>query len=1685
MRHFDIPLKTYTAAVDQYKRLSARQRLAIFSTSFLLFLSIAGTVHYLQVRAFSGGTGTISDPYLISTCVELQDIGSTETNLRASYLLTADISCAGIANFTPIGSQTLRYDQYGPIFSGRFDGGGHIISNLSLAYPANLFVGLFAQTDGAVIRNVSIQNANVTGGGYVGGLVASALRTSLIGITIASSTIITTASTGSFVAAGSVAGFVGNGSGLYELSITNSQVSNQSPVDDSTPRYAGGAVGYLSGSVLGNSFSSATTTSTTWPVGGMVGGADAATIINTYSTGRLTGTTDIGGIIGRTDSSGATIKNSYFNGIATTSQWATPANIGGILGADESNFFTYPGSSLINNFAVGVVSSTTHAGGILGGITHISTPAGAVYSNNYFYPTGTTRSTCSGQGTSFSAGECTSDNVSSHYNSNTFAPESSWDFVHMWQNVASNRPSLRLLPYTAPSSAPSSATSIGSCAALVSAILTNPDGWYALSSDIDCAGDPTLIPISYFRRDAYFTGTLDGNGHVISGVNISTTTTTNNIGLFGTLVGAYIKNVFLTGSGVTARYSNNVGALAGSATASTINAVTSSVPVSGGAYSVGGLVGLEAHYIGSSHASANVSGSYNGTANDGDTVGGLIGRSQERLVIENSSYTTGTVTAISRTGGLAGFLRGDIRTSSSSATIVGDSQFGGLVGLIGDNFSTSTITSSSFSGVVTGIDPISTYHVAGGGIAGDANNTTFTDVLSSGTLTFPASLGLSGIGGIVGYMSSQSPFTSNIRDSSFTGTISSVTSVSATSGYYNIGGIMGNGSPTGEVTNTVSSSTITLGSPGVPTSNGAGSIGGFFGNVNITFVATSSSRGSIKIYGTSGTAYIPEIGGFAGAVGAYKFANVHSSTTIDITGNQVYGVGGLVGDTGGYISNSDSSGYITITAANQSYIGGLVGDYYGSVSETYIVSKVYATGAITLTGGQDGTSQISQVGGLLGEAFRPIDIHDVYASSTVTITSSVTSGIGGHQIGGLIGYIYGGVIITNGYSSGAVSFNSVTGATSDFVGGAFGQVNNAGGANTFSNLFTASPVSAGPGALKVGAFIGSYGLTDVFTNIAYDIFRTNQPLCTGLDVTDPAWCTAQNAANATPTYFYSHLNTPQSSWDFANVWLEHTNTYPTFGMSIFSSTPPTVTTSGSVTGITSTSALTTGNLIDTGTSAVIEEGFVYGPSISYVATSSAVSGSFPTGPFSATLGGLTPNTIYHFASYARSSVGTSYGFDQTFTTSPAVVAPQARSGSVVHNSITPPLPVILEQAPPTIVIPDTPPSNPPITTVTKTKPASTAFTQRPQTTIIAEVAPVAQNKPLPIVTSPPPPSPPVVADIEKPGLLERAVQGLLALKDIIASSGSPFQSWLMILIALNVAVVLIRFGYILLSGIRTISDIPFLVLRNLSTFFTLGFLRRRKGETWGTVYDSKTLRPLDPAVVTLFDESGKELKTQITDLDGRFGFFVQPGIYSLTAQKGHHTFPAHADPALDPLYQEHYYGAPIVMEEAGTLIKDIPLDPTDFDWNEQEKYRHNLYRFYSRLDRPLAYASTMLTIAGAIAAVVSVVIDPEPLNYFLLAIYTIVGLYFLIVGAPRLYGKVKYATQFMPFALVRARLPGNTSGGPHTVSDHLGRYYLLLPPGDTFIVSVEEKKPDTSYNTVWQGNMHPKRGYLNKDITVL
>ncbi len=165
-----------------------------------------------------------------------------------------------------------------------------------------------------------------------------------------------------------------------------------------------------------------------------------------------------------------------------------------------------------------------------------------------------------------------------------------------------------------------------------------------------------------------FTGTFNGAGYTISNLYISTTTI--NVGLFSILdATSTVENLTLSDGSVTG--GEDLGALAGEMLASsTVQNVTSSMPVNGTASNTGGLVG----YGGSANAtiaSSSASGAVTSAANYSDYIGGLVG--QMLGTISNSSASAPvSITAPQYNeyiGGLAGYTDGPVSNSHATGNV--------------------------------------------------------------------------------------------------------------------------------------------------------------------------------------------------------------------------------------------------------------------------------------------------------------------------------------------------------------------------------------------------------------------------------------------------------------------------------------------------------------------------------------------------------------------------------------------------------------------------------------------------------------------------------------------------------------------------------------------------------------------------------------------------------------------------------------------------------------------------------------------------------------------------------------------------------------------------------------------------------------------------------------------------------
>lgn len=313
-----------------------------------------------------------------------------------------------------------------------------------------------------------------------------------------------------------------------------------------------------------------------------------------------------------------------------------------------------------------------------------------------------------------------------------------------------------------------------------------------------------------------------------------------------------------------------------------------------------------------------------------------------------------------------------------------------------------------------------------------------------------------------------------------------------------------------------------------------------------------------------------------------------------------------------------------------------------------------------------------------------------------------------------------------------------------------------------------------------------------------------------------------------------------------------------------------------------------------------------------------------------------------------------------------------------------------------------------------------------------------------------------------------------AISMIVITSGAVFGAY-------------ISFATVLFSNPISFSEILFIPIK-LWGLLLAAFGLKRKNQPWGTVYDSVTKQPLDPAYVVLQDLNGNEVATSITDLDGRYGFLVPPGQYKIVANKTNYEFPSKKlqGKTSDELYHDLYFNEIIEIKEGDVITKNIPLDPIKFDWNEFAKKDQNLMKFFKRRDLLVARVSNILFILGFIFSLIALIVSPVIYNFVIFGIYMILLLLKRTVLKPRAYGDIKQKITNNPLSFAIMRVFFSQSGEEviHKVADKTGKYYCLIPNG-IYYTKIESKNTDESYTLVHTSDpIEVTRGYINKKFEV-
>ena len=589
------------------------------------------------------GSGTEQDPYLIKFPFQLDSLAK-RVNRGDSYentyfKLAADLDYSDVAltdgnNYTPIASNTVNDDLR---FKGHFDGDYHTISGIRIS-KGNAYLGLIGVFEGE-LKNLTIENSSIAALG----------------------------------SKGRIGALIGENFGTVE----NCHVKADVSVSSVSGVNVGGIIGMNYGSI--NRSTSAATVSAKSSVGGVVGssGYDHGSygyVENSLYYGTSLTTSDnsyVGAIIGN-QTSGCTNKNNVYtttehgvmgmgtNGSVTGKDTVTAA-LGHRVSSGTPNLSIFYGDSLAydTNSTLAVYKNGSIENKGLGFRGSVYVVEGLTYTLTLTVPTGyavTSVTTSSGnisQSPSnpnvYSLSSVTGDAVISA----TLEPGGLWEGE-----------GTELDPYQI-----ATVTDMENLAVMVNVGNNFSGKYFSMMNDLDYENAPldetgsNHMTIGYgenYSIIAPFSGTFDGNNHVIKNLTINRAGTWYQ-GLFGAVGSSgVVKNLTLRNSSIYG--GSRIGGIAAIVDGGTIENchIDASVDIiaknAGNVYNVGGVVGyaLFGTKIRNCHAGARVkSDAQSPSGSSINYVGGIVGAATQSIV-EMCVYTGNTVEGRVGVGAIAG-----------------------------------------------------------------------------------------------------------------------------------------------------------------------------------------------------------------------------------------------------------------------------------------------------------------------------------------------------------------------------------------------------------------------------------------------------------------------------------------------------------------------------------------------------------------------------------------------------------------------------------------------------------------------------------------------------------------------------------------------------------------------------------------------------------------------------------------------------------------------------------------------------------------------------------------------------------------------------------------------------------------------------------------------------------------------
>lgn len=565
---------------------------------------------------------------------------------------------------------------------------------------------------------------------------------------------------------------------------------------------------------------------------------------------------------------------------------------------------------------------------------------------------------------------------------------------------------------------------------------------------VDANGNSTYNTIG--GGTTAFTGTFDGNGHTIVGLQAKG-------GIFGKLgSGAVVKNINIASSVFTGKNTDSVGAVAAENNGGSISGISgygNTIKGSGGY--IGGLVGKNYGGISNSNDQSTVIAGadtvvggiagVNGTnADKGGTIdnvqsnsavttgvlaenqyasnlGGIVGKNEmllNKYNINNVSAhgVTGKTGNTKTSGGIVGTNEGRISNAYNESIIHGSENIGGVAG--------KNVTQASNSNMAELNDVANAVEIIGdagsqnvGGLLGKQDHATINQGRNTGAIT-----GCTNVGGMVGYNTADS-YLKKLENSP-QATITGITYV---------GGIAGVNE--GEISadnqlNLVNSGKIygweNVG--GIAGKN-SGKIDNVNSNINL-YVIDEATRTALK----GNTVITPNAQFFGGVTGENVGIITNATNRARVDAAQASYVGGIVGkntkdgDKVGQLLGMGNSNEGFVIGKN--YVGGVIGknevDITGTAEQS--VGIVNSGTVIALAGG---------AGGIIGENSADITHVIMKNEGEVHGNASIEGSTEENGTGGIIG--------VNGYKADGTGANISNSSLMNRVNGNVSGVANVGG----------------------------------------------------------------------------------------------------------------------------------------------------------------------------------------------------------------------------------------------------------------------------------------------------------------------------------------------------------------------------------------------------------------------------------------------------------------------------------------------------------------------------------------------------------------------------------------------------------------------------------------------------------------